>query len=99
MLKYYGDRLYTESKEISALFPHNFNLQRDNKREVIMNKCECGCGQLCNKRFVKGHANKGKHFTEKHKEKIRQANKGQKPWNKGLTNCYSEETLIKHKEK
>jgi hypothetical protein len=40
------------------------------------NKCECGCGLLCNRRFFPGHARKGKPMSEEHKKKIGLANKG-----------------------
>jgi hypothetical protein len=31
-----------------------------------MNKCECGCGELVNKRYVKGHQFRGKKQSEEH---------------------------------
>ena len=35
--------------------------------------CICGCGELVasNKKFVRGHNNKGTHFTEEHKQNLR----------------------------
>ena len=45
---------------------------------------------------------KGKHRSEETKRKISKANKGKKRtttiWNKGLKNCYSEETIRKREE-
>jgi len=39
-----------------------------------------------------------KHLSEEHKQKLSEANKGQIPWNKGLTGVYSKESLQKMSE-
>ena len=41
------------------------------------NHCGCGCGGLTNNsnKFIHGHTNKGRHFSEEHKGKISLANK------------------------
>lgn len=39
------------------------------------------------------HPMKGKHHSEETKQKLREAKLGKEPWNKGLTNVYSEEAL------
>ena len=57
--------------------------------------------------YIKGHATKdksslayrkGKTVSEETRQKIKKSKKGTIPWNKGLKNIYSEETLIKMRE-
>ena len=38
--------------------------------------CECGCGKEVKKRFVHGHTMVGRKFSEEHKRKIGESNKG-----------------------
>jgi len=64
----------------------------------MFNLCQCGCGQECRRRFVKGHHCRGKHPSMESKEKNRQAHLGKPAWNKGKTGIYTEETLLKIKE-
>lgn len=40
----------------------------------------------------------GKKMTDEAKNKISQANKNREPWNKGKTNVYSKETILKMKK-
>lgn len=41
-------------------------------------KCECGCGSVVKNRFVSGHNNRGKHFSEEHRRKIGESQNGNK---------------------
>lgn len=35
------------------------------------NICKCGCGNLCELNYLKGHGRKGKKCSEEHKRKMR----------------------------
>ena len=40
------------------------------------NLCKCGCGNFCEKNYLKGHGRKGKKCSDEHKRKIGEANRG-----------------------
>lgn len=42
----------------------------------MSNLCKCGCGNPCEKNYLRGHARKGKKCSDEHKKKISEANKG-----------------------
>lgn len=67
----------------------------------LIKHCECGCGQIANRRFVHGH-NKG-HLGcvvgEESRLKISLGHKGQIPWHKGKKNVYSKEVLESNRQK
>jgi hypothetical protein len=50
------------------------------RSEIMGNLCQCGCGQECQKRFVRGHHNRGKKLgpmKEETKAKLSQALSGE----------------------
>jgi hypothetical protein len=61
------------------------------KNNIIDKYCECGCGGIIkpNRRFLLGHANKGKPMSEEQKKQIGCANKGK---------IRSEETIEKMRQ-
>lgn len=61
------------------------------ENNIIVKHCECGCGGIVkpNRRFLLGHANKGKPMSEEQKKQISRANKGK---------IRSEETIEKMRQ-
>jgi len=66
-----------------------------------MQKCKCGCGVEVSKEgniYIKGHYWKGIKFSEGYINKLKESHIGQIPWNKGLEDCYTQETKKKMSE-
>jgi len=69
--------------------------------------CGCGCGKQRaefdssgrSRKYIHGHYNRGKCFSEKHVQKMSDAHVGKIPWNKGLVGVqiFSNETKEKMK--
>lgn len=67
------------------------DLKKLNSPVKKTNLCACGCGELCVKKFVKGHTNRGRKFSKEHNARISTARK-----NKFLEQGYlnSQETRV-----
>ena len=65
------------------------------KEDIIPRLCECGCGNYAKPgyTYIYGHQNTGKKFSKDWCDNLSKAHIGNEPWNKGLTDIYSEETL------
>ncbi len=66
--------------------------------------CKCGCGEFTKQgnKYILGHNSKDRVVLEETRQKISEKNKGRispmkgkKPWNKGMTNIFSDETREK----
>jgi len=64
--------------------PKGYKHTEESKRKMRLNHYDCS---------GKNNSMYGKKPSEESKRKISEANKGQIPWNKGKTGCYSEETI------
>jgi hypothetical protein len=68
-----------------------------------INLCKCGCGNLCEQNYIKGHGRKGKKNTVEHNLKISLANKGriitkeekERLGNLNINKKHTEETKLK----
>ena len=98
MFNYTGIEIATRQEsfpELSSLYFFN----QDLLQEVVMNLCECGCGQECKNRFVNGHNWRGKERgerSEEYRKKLSKAAKGRPGYWVGKK--HSEETKRKISE-
>lgn len=82
------------NREIAPLVFKRHYVKCERKSKEPIHYCKCECGKICNNLYVKGHVFKGKKFTEKHKQNIKNnPNFGMKGKH------HSEESINKIKDK
>lgn len=73
------------------------NTKKMRSKPKLSQLCKCGCREITKPGnvFIHGHQFKNKCHTEEANKKNSESHKGKVPWNKGLKNCFNEETIKK----